>query len=569
MNETPNPQIAPSAPVVTPPNKWRVSLIWLVPGIAALIGISMLIHTWTSAGPKITITFNSAAGLEAGKTQLKYKEINVGVVTAITLSKDGSQVIAHADINKNAASLVRKDSRFWVVRPRIGAGGVSGVDTLLSGAYIGVDKGRAAEASNEFTGLETPPTVIGDMAGTSFVLKTSDLGSLDVGSPIYYRRIPVGRVASYLLSDDGRSVNLQIFVDAPYDKFVTPDTRFWNASGIDVSIGADGLKMQTQSVATILSGGIAFGNSPISKAQPAAKDTKFALAKDQQSALAPPDGPSQFVRLHFNQSLRGLSVGAPVQFIGMDLGRVLFIKPDYDAAKEHFATVVGIEVYPERLGDVLSKLPQSEGSEEERAAQLLARMVDQGLRAQARSGNLLTGQLYIALDFVPKAPKVVFDPKARPLALPTVNGSFDQLQEQMANIVSKIDRIPLDSIGRNLDSSLSNLNKTLAQVNGQVLPQTTQTLKDAQKAIGGAQQAFTDVQQTLGDVQSLIAADSPLQQDLGQTLVEVRRTARSLRTLTDLLGRHPESVIRGRPADALDAPAPASKTTANTAKDSR
>ena len=569
MNETTKPQLAPGEPVQTPPHKWRVSLIWLVPAIAALIGISMLIHTWTSAGPKITITFNSAAGLEAGKTQLKYREINVGVVKSITLSKDGSQVIAHAEIDKSAEGLIRQDSRFWVVRPRIGAGGVSGVDTLLSGAYIGVDKGHAAENGREFTGLETPPTVIGDMPGTSYVLKTSDLGSLDVGSPIYYRRIPVGRVASYQLSDDGRSVNMQIFIDAPYDKFVTPDTRFWNASGIDVSLGANGLKMQTQSLATIVSGGIAFGNSPISRAEPAPKDTKFTLAKDQQSALAPPDGPSQFLRLRFDQSLRGLSVGAPVQFIGVDLGQVLFVKPDYDAVKDHFATVVGVEIFPERLGDMLSKLPPTEGSDDEQMAQLITRLVEQGLRAQARTGNLLTGQLYIALDFVPKAPKVAFDPKARPLSLPTVSGSFDQLQEQMASIVSKIDRIPLDSIGRNLDSSLANLNKTLAQVNGQTLPQTTRTLQDAQKAIGSAQQAFAGVQQTLGDVQSLIAADAPLQQDLGETLTEVRRTARSLRTLTDMLGRHPESVIRGRPADALDAAAPTSKPNANAAKDSR
>ncbi|MDH1336667.1 MlaD family protein [Comamonas thiooxydans] len=569
MNDAPSSQPAPGNPMVTPPNKWRVSLIWLVPAIAALIGISMLIHTWTSAGPKITITFNSAAGLEAGKTQLKYKEINIGVVNSITLSKDGSQVIAHADIDKTAAALIRQDSRFWVVRPRIGAGGVSGVDTLLSGAYIGVDKGHSAENGRKFTGLETPPTVIGDMPGTSYVLKTNELDSLDVGSPIYYRSIPVGHVASYQLSDDGRSVNMQIFVDAPYDKFVTLDTRFWNASGIDVSLGANGLKMQTQSLATIVSGGIAFSNSFISRAEPAPKDTKFTLAKDQQSALAPPDGPSQNLRLRFDQSLRGLSIGAPVQFIGIDLGNVRFIKPDYDAAKGHFSTVVGIEVYPERLGDVLSKLPQTEGNDEEQMAQFMARLVEQGLRAQARTGNLLTGQLYIALDFAPKAPKVAFDPKARPLSLPTVSGSFDQLQEQMASIVNKIDRIPLDSIGRNLDSSLANLNKTLAQVNGQTLPQTTQTLQDAQKAIGSAQQAFAGVQQTLGDVQSLIAADAPLQQDLGETLTEVRRTARSLRTLTDMLGRHPESVIRGRPTDVPEAPASTSKNTTNSAKDTQ
>lgn len=520
-------------------NRWRISLVWLVPAIAALIGISMLVHAWWSAGPEITITFRSAAGLEAGKTPVKYKDVVVGSVTAIALSDDGTQVIATVSLVKSALSLTRKDTRFWVVRPRIGANGISGIDTLFSGAYVAVDAGTSEEMSEIFTGLETPPTVIGGMPGKSYLLHSADLGSLDIGSPVYYRQIQVGRVASYRLDENGKGVSLQVFVDAPYDKFVTTDAKFWNASGVDVSLGADGLKFKTQSVATVVAGGIAFAVPPRSAGVVAPEQAQFVLAQDQASAMAPPDGPPQYLQLRFEQSLRGLSVGAPVQFSGMDLGKVVSLKLDYEPVKRRFPTVVGVVVYPQRLGRVLEKLPKLAGDSEQQSAMFIRSMVEHGLRAQVRTGNLLTGQLYVALDFIPNAPKVTFDITARPLSVPTVAGSFDRLQEQVANIVTKIEKMPLDSIGRHLDTSLAELGTTLKQVNGQVLPEATQTLQQAQR--------------TFGSAQGLLAEDAPLQQNLGMTLQELQRAARSLRILTDLLGRNPESLLRGRP----DEPSPA------------
>ncbi|MDR8398354.1 MlaD family protein [Paraburkholderia sp. USG1] len=528
----------PHDPPVTR-SRWRISLVWLVPLVAALIGLSMVIHTWLSAGPDITLSLETAAGLEAGKTPVKYKDVTVGTVSSVALSDDGSHVIVKVSLARNARSLTRADTRFWVVRPRIGIGGVSGVDTLLSGAYIGVDTGTSKESRIMFTGLETPPAVINGVPGTNFALHTRDLGSLDIGSPVYYRRIQVGQVTSYSLDTDGRGVSVQLFVDAPYDRFVTPDTRFWNASGVDLSLGADGFKLKTQSLATIVAGGIAFGAPDESTAVPAPPNTRFTLATDQQSAMAPPDGPAQYIQLRFMQPLRGLSVGAPVEFSGIDIGRVVSMQLDYDPATQHFPSIVGIEVYPQRLGPVLNRLPKLSGATDQQAAQFLGNMVAHGLRAQARSGNLLTGQLYISLDFVPNAPKVAFDSAARPIMLPTINGSFDQLQEQLASIIGKIDKMPLDSIGQHLDTALSELDSTLGQINGQVLPAATQTMRQAR--------------QTFGTAQGMLADDGPLQQNLAQTLQEVQRTARSLRTLTDLVGRHPEALLRGRAGDALPA----------------
>jgi len=526
--------------VVSP--RRRLSVMWIVPTLAALIGLSMLVHAWSSEGPTITIAFKTAEGLEAGKTPVKYKAVTVGTVTAVDLSKDGSHVVASVALMKNAASLLRTDTRFWVVRPRIGMGGVSGIDTLLSGSYIAVDRGVERGFAKAYTGLEMPPTIIHDVPGTSFTIYADDLGSLDIGSPVYYRHMQVGHIASYRLDADGRRFNLQIFVNAPYDRLVTKGARFWNASGIDVSLGADGLKLNTQSLATVMAGGIAFATPTGGVSTPASAQTTYALAKDEAAAMAPSDGPAQFLQLRFENSLRGLSVGAPVQFAGMDIGHVTSIDLDYNAAAHRFPTLVGIEIFPSRLGGVTTRLPTYQGDQEQQAAQFLASLVAHGLRAQARAGNLLTGQLYIAIDFVPNAPPIAFDMQARPIVLPTVNGSFDQMQEQIASIVAKVNKMPLESIGRHLDASLGELNGTLGQINGELLPATTRTMQTLQR--------------TLGTVQGTFADDAPLPQHITETLLEVQRTARSLRTLTDLLGRHPESLLLGTPNDA--------KPTANT-----
>ena len=521
----------------------NASLIWLVPALAALVGLSLVINAWLQAGPTITISFQSAEGLEAGKTPVKYKNVVIGRVNKIHLSADHNHVLVKVALEKSAESFATQGTRYWVVRPRIGLGGVSGIDTLLSGAFIGVDVGDSNAPADEFKGLETPPAVNHGAPGRSFVLHSEDLGSLDIGSPVYYRRIQVGRVVSYLLDSDGKGVTMQIFVDGPNDKFVTTTTRFWNASGIDVSVGAAGLKVNTQSLASVLAGGLAFQDPPgPHDSTPAPEDTEYKLFSDQAGAMAPPDGEPKYIRMRFEQSVRGLAVDAPVEFLGIDIGKVVSIKLDYDEKAQRFPVVVGALVYPQRLGsayDKLEALAKARGENPD-LSQLMGRLVDHGLRAQARSGNLLTGQLYVALDFVPHTPPVAFDPNAKPLTIPTVAGSFDKLQEQLAEIVDKIDKIPFDSIGKNLDQTLAGLNATMKQVNGQTLPQFKTTLQGVQKTMGSANDA--------------LSSDSPLQQNLGSTLQELQRMARSLRVFTEYLDGHPEALIRGRRPDAKPTP---------------
>jgi paraquat-inducible protein B len=517
----------------------NASLIWLVPVFAALVGLSLVINAWVQRGPVITISFQTAEGLEPGKTVVKYKDVVIGKVTTIRLAPDHHKVIVKVDLEKSAANIAVSDTRFWVVRPRIGLGGVSGIDTLLSGSFIGVDVGDSAQPQTDFTGLENPPSVTHDSQGKSFTLHAGDLGSLDIGSPVYFRRLQVGRVASYRLNDDGKGVSVQIFVENPYDKFVTTDSRFWNASGVDVSLGADGLKLNTQSLATVLAGGVAFLDSPgpHPNTSSAAENASFTLFDTETTAMAPPDGEPHYIRMRFDQPLRGLAVSAPVEFQGVNIGNVVSIRMDYDEKTGNFPIYVGAVVYPDRLGrahEKLVALAKSKGDNDD-LSHMMGTLVEHGLRAQAKVGNLLTGQLFISLDFLKNAPKAAYDPNARPLEIPTAPGNFDKLQEQLAEIVDKIQKIPFDSIGNNLNSTLAELDKTLKQVNGQVLPELKNTLKGAN--------------QTFGVANNALSADSPLQQNLSGTLEELQRMARSLRTLTDYLSAHPSALIRGRGAD--------------------
>jgi paraquat-inducible protein B len=536
--------------------KRRISWIWLVPVVAALAGLSLVVRTWMEAGPTITITFNTAEGLEVGKTQVRYKDVNIGTVRGIRLSEGRSKVIVKADLVKDAASIAREGTQFWVVRPRLGLSGVSGLNTLVSGAYIGVDanngkdadgKSVSDEEKTEFVGLEAPPEVTHDRPGKRFTVRATDLGSLDVGSPVYYRRISVGQVIGYQLDSTGHFVNIQIFVDAPNDKFVTTDTNFWNASGVDFTLNADGLKVRTQSLLSVAVGGIAFGQRDDDTSTTLAqKDAVFTLYGTQAAAEATPDGEPFPIVMRYNQSTRGLNVGAPIDFNGIVLGQVDSIAMDFDRTSKRFFTMVHANLYPQRLGAVYERVREYSQQEDQKAAdgkpvthpgsRLLGSLVEHGLRAQLRTSNLLTGQLYVALDMFPNAKPVSFE-MSTPAQIPTQPGNLDQLQQQIASIATKLDKIPFDKIGTDLQQTLQNSARLMNHLDKQVAPQAEALLKQANKS--------------LADLGNLLAPDSALPVNAERAMDELSRAARSLRALADYLQANPEALLRGRGPDPL------------------
>lgn len=529
------PKYEPPEPEIVTKRGWLPSLVWVIPLLAALIGVGLVVKSVLEKGPTINISFISAEGLEPGKTKVKYKDVDIGFVKTIKLAKNHSRVNVEVQLTKEAEDFAVKDSRFWVVRPRIGASGVSGLGTLLSGAYIGVDGGRSTETQTQFVGLESPPAVTVDQKGHQFTLRGESLGSIDIGSPVFYRRVQVGQVTGFSLDKDGTGVTVQVFVSAPFDQYVGTNSRWWHASGVDVRLDSSGFKLNTQSLATVIVGGLAFQSPPgQAVGVQAPNNMTFRLGSDEADAMREPDGEAVHVVMNFNQSLRGLSVGAPVDFRGIVLGQVTNIGVEYDPQTKNFNMPVTMDLYPDRLRRRSRGQPVPESGTDASQKMLLA-LVNHGLRGQLRTGNLLTGQLYVAIDLFPKAPKATVDITRDPIELPTIPNSLDELQLQIADIAKKLDQVPFDQIGNNLNAALKNADHLFSQLDKEVLPQTRDTL-------AAAKQTFSSAEATLEQ-------DSPLQSDVHQALQELTRTLQSLNALSDYLERHPESLLRGKSGD--------------------
>jgi paraquat-inducible protein B len=523
---TPPPAVPESRRVVK--KQTRLSLVWFVPIVAAAVGAWVAVTKILSEGPEITIVFATAEGLEAGKTKIQHNGVDVGTVTKIRLSDDHQRVITTAQMAPKTENFLVEDTRFWVVRPRISGATVSGLGTLISGAYIAIDIGRSKKAQRDFVALATPPVVTGDTPGRFFVLKASDLGSLDSGTPIYFRRLQAGQVASYELDKDGKALTVKIFVQAPYDQYVNPNTRFWQASGIDLSLSASGLSVQTQSFLSILVGGLAFetpATGPVLR--PAEENTVFTLFSDRAEAFRlPAVNPQTFV-LVFKQSVRGLAPGAPVEFRGIPIGEVVEVRAQVDAKTFEFSVPVTVQVDAQRLGVKVEHLEPGVNLDAIRR-KLVDSLVAHGVRAQLRSGSLLTGALYVALDFFPEAPPVTIDWSQKPVQLPTLPGQLETIEASVGNIIKKLDQVPIKEIGDDLRKAIVELDQTLVS----------------------ARRALDNADKLVGNADKLIEPNSVLGEELASTLQEVNRAARALRVLADYLERHPEALIRGKTGEA-------------------
>ena len=531
---------APPLPRIEKARRWNVSLVWLVPLVAIAIAASLLVRSVFLTGPRVEIEFKSADGVEAGKTEVRYKEVIIGKVVSVSLRDDRKRVVVVVQLDRSAAKFAVVDTSFWVVRPRIGTAGISGLGTLLSGAYIGTDAGISTDSRNEFVGLEAPPFVLRGEPGSVYVLKVDDLGSLDVGSPVFHKRTPVGRVVGYTLDPDRDELSMKIFVEAPYQKLVSRDSRFWNASGIDLTLNSGGLSINTQTLASILAGGIAFDSPPDApRVAMAPENTVFRLFSDRRAALARPDGDAVTVRMVFDQSARGLAPGAAVDLLGVDIGRVRTVALQYDGMRKRFPVEVVADIYPLRLGSVRTALMKDAGGGDK---VVLQRLVSNGLKAQLRTGNLLTGQLFVALDFVPGSTTIASSAMLAAdgsVRLPTTPGTLSEIQPQIAEIVQKISKIPFDEIGRDLRSTLASTSNAI-----------TRLTPEAQKALVEVQRTLARTQTSLDNLdRNVIDANAPVQRGLDDTLQELQRTARALRVLSDYLQQHPESLLRGKPSD--------------------
>ncbi len=515
------------------------SIIWVVPLVALVVGCWLAIKAINEKGPTISIIFENAAGLEAGKTKIRYRDVEIGQITEIGFVKDTPKVLVKARLIKESEPYLTDTTRFWVVRAEVKAGNVSGLGTILSGAYIGVDPRKDGKPTKTFNGLERPPVVTHGQPGSHFWLHADRLGSLDIGAPVYYRQIQVGTVVGYDFSKDGRQVDIQVFIEAPHHLRVTKNTRFWNASGFDFSLNAQGLKVDTESVVSIVRGGIAFDlPGDLQPGPEAEENASFRLYADRESIMEKSYAIRRQWILVFDQSVRGLAIGAPVELYGIKVGEVSNLELVYDGEIKNFRVPVMVTIEPERVKVINSQeklLADDQGHE----ALLKWLVEERGLRAQLQSGNLLTGQLMINLGFHPGAEKATLAHIGKYPVVPTIPGAFERLQENLVEISDKLEKIPFDQIGGDIQALLGEARNSLKDIGD--LARTVD-----QGTVPQLQQTLAALEKTLGELQGMAGKDSPLVFKAGKTMEELALTLRSLRELATSLELQPQSIIFGK-----------------------
>lgn len=522
-----NDFIDPDASEVTINKKTELPLVWFLPLIALLVSGWLIAKSYNEKGPVITISFPTAEGLEVDKTKIKYLNVEVGKVTAISINDDLKTILITAQMNSTAASYLNKNTSFWVVRPQVGLGGISGLGTLLSGPYIAIKPGDGSR-EDHFTGLTTAPLLKHSDEGTQFILETNNLGSMKPGTPINFHGITVGEVLSHKLSDEANAIRLTVFINKPYDQFVRKNTRFWIDSGVDLSAGADGFKVRTGPLISLLSGGIAFRASAedtIENIQP--ENTIFPLYDTYTlSTQIVYQNTLKYV-MYFNGSVRGLTVGAPVQLRGIPIGKVTEINLELDKKTAEIHIPVTVELEPDRIKEVNNDNNISDKD-------IMTQLINKGLRAQLQTGSLLTGQLLVDLDFHPKSKIVLSDNKSVYPEFPTTASSLDQFTHSANIIMDKVAKLPLEDLTAEANKTLQSLQGTSKAATG-MLVTAQDTLDTADKTMASAHQVL-----------SIMEPGSTTHYELEQLLQELTQAASSVKQLTDYLEQNPNSLIRGK-----------------------
>lgn len=537
------------------------SLVWLIPLITLLVGAWLVVKTVSEQGPQATISFKTAEGIEVGKTRVKYKNVDIGVVDTVNFSDDFSHVVVTIDFNHGTENFLRRDTRFWVVKPQLSIRGASGLGTLVSGAYIEIEPGPGAYQSH-FSGLDSKPVITADEIGRKVVLVTQSLGSIDTGSPVYYQGLLAGEVLGRELGNDRKSIFVHAFIRDPFDQLLRGNTRFWNVSGIDVSMGADGFRVRSESLESLMFGGISFETPQAAESTITdINDLVFTLHESYDSIQEQTYTKKLLFVLFFDGSVRGLSTDAPVEFKGIKVGSVLDIRLEFDSDTTGFRIPVVIEIEPERIMEKGSGVIDSPYS-------TLDKLVERGLRARLQTGSLLTSQLFIELDMHPGTPVLLSgsDDSSYP-ELPTLKAAnIDQITASVEGLLQKLNALNIEEIAAVLIDTLKGASQTIDSANELISdPGIAGTIEDMRASlasfrnimhdvdsanvdvvIGSAQAALDGLNETLSTTNHLLKPDSPLQYNAIKMTSELEETARAIRTLIETLERDPQSLIFGR-----------------------
>lgn len=527
----------------------RLSPIWVVPIVAIAIGLWLVYDNYTSRGTEVTLTMDNAEGIEAGNTLIRSRNVEIGRVQSVRLSDDLSHAVLTARIQPEVEDMLREDSRFWVVKPRIGREGISGLGTVLSGAYIQLEPGTEEAPRREFPVSDIPPVAPAGQAGLRLSL-TSQLGnSLRVGDPVSYQGYTVGRIEENSFEPESRTMQHQVFIEEPYTDLVTDSTRFWTSSGIDFRLGADGVRVNVESIEALLGGGVTFGvPEDLPMGQPVEANTRFTLYADEDAAREGTFNRYLEYVLLVDETVRGLSKSAPVEFRGVRMGTVAAVPWNFTApqpdSRARFAIPVLIRIEPQRLG-----IENSDINLDEWEARF-ERMFGLGLRASLKSGSLLTGALFVDLNFQRDlADEYVAERFSERTVFPTVAGGFAQIQAQVTDLLEKLNGLEVEPLLTGLDRNLQASESVLNEVR-EVSASINQLLNDPEtRAIGG------NLNGTLEELRSTLqglSPSSPAYQELTTAIERLDRLMRDLQPLTRTLNDNPRALL----FDNLDAQDP-------------
>ena len=537
MSETYNTLPPAPPPELKAAQRWNI--VWVVPILALLLGGWMIYRSLSSQGPVAHMRFETAEGIGAGTTDVRCRSVKVGVVKDVKLADDLKSVVILVELNPDSGGLLRSGTNFWVVRPRVSTTDVSGLDTLIKGAYIELEPGPpAGNEVNHFNGLETPPATNRDIPGRRLILTAEQAGSLVAGSPIYYRGFEVGRIENRKLDIENQRVTYDAFIRGEYSTLVKENTRFWNTSGIDISAGADGFKVRTPSFQAMVSGGATFGvPDGIATGNSVADGTAFTLFANEDAANNSTFNPTMKFVLLFEQSVRGLVKAAPVEFRGIPIGRVADISFDYLQSAEDSRIPVLVEIDPSLLRrEAAEKISKPDG-------EFLQDAVARGLRAALKTGSLLTGALFVDLDYYKDPEPAQLTKTGEFSSIPTVSSGFAQLEAKLTAFLDKFQDLPLDDTIKKIGVAASDAAAALKEIE--------QTAASARKTLDSPEFASLpkDLRATLTALEASVASvgpDGAMQGDMLRTLDELRSSLRALKSLTTAIDEKPNSILFGR-----------------------
>ena len=453
----------------------KASVVWIIPIMALLIALGVAWQSYADRGPLIEIEFSNGAGISARETELRYRDITVGVVEDVRFSDGLKSVIVSVRMEKDVATYIDTSAAFWVVRPELTAQGVSGLDTVLTGVFIeGSWDSEIGPGRTSFRGLEEAPLFRPGKEGLQIALRSPPGGMLSENSPILYRGIEVGRVGPARLSRNGNYAIAEAIIYEPHGRLITASTRFWDTSGFSVSIGPGGAEVDFTSIASLLAGGITF-DTFVSGGGRVTDGTVFEVFPEETAARNSVFNASEVetleLRVVFEDNISGLSLGAPVELSGLKIGTVANLTGivDRDAFGDNRVRLdVILAIQPARLGLQEDVTPEG-------ALRFLQARVREGMRARLASASLLTGGLKVELlmlDDVAPA-EIVMNRDAVP-TLPSTESVVSDAAATVEGVFTRINSLPIEEL---LGSAIDFLDGAKAFIASEELRETPQEIK--------------------------------------------------------------------------------------------